>query len=88
MLNDLFELVQREHVSHFQLKGTPMPAEITPRPAETNAEWPCNPINQTSIMLIALGRVFHSSKASGATPAGALTRPHGKNFTSSREKNP
>ena len=26
----------------------------------------------------------HSSKASGATPAGALTRPHGGNFTHSR----
>ena len=30
----------------------------------------------------------HSSKASGATPAGALTRPHGGNFTHSRTKIP
>ena len=65
-----------------------MPAKITQRSAETNAGWPCNPINQTNIMLTALGRVFYSSEASGATPKGALTRPHGKNFTSSREKTP
>src|SRR6185503_4577061 len=30
----------------------------------------------------------NSSKASGATPAGALTRPHGGNFTHSRTKIP
>ena len=30
----------------------------------------------------------HSSKASGATPVGALTHPHGGNFTHSRTKSP
>ena len=30
----------------------------------------------------------HSSKASGATPAGALTHPHEKSFTNSRDKTP
>ena len=30
----------------------------------------------------------HSSKASGATPAGALTRPHEKSITNLRDKTP
>ena len=57
-LDELFELVHEGQRSPYQLKGMPMLAEIMPRPAETNAEWPYNPINHTNIMLIALGRVF------------------------------
>ena len=65
-----------------------MPAEIMPRPTETNADKPCYLVNCTNTMLIALGRVFPLLQDLGATPAGVLMRPHGKNFTNSRDKTP
>ena len=55
--------------------------------AEKDAGRP--PVRQPSgVMFVALGRVQHSSKASGATPAGALMCPHEGNFTHSRIKIP
>jgi hypothetical protein len=52
-------------------RALPRPADITPRLAETNASRTSSSTQKT------LEECTHSSKASGATPAGALARPHG-----------
>jgi hypothetical protein len=49
----------------------PRPAKTPPRPAETNASHDDDAAEKT------LKECTHSSKASGARPAGPLARPHG-----------
>jgi hypothetical protein len=49
----------------------PRPAETPPRPAEINASHDDDAAEKT------LKECTHSSKASGARPAGPLARPHG-----------
>jgi len=78
MLDEPFELVQRGQGPPYQLKGMPKPAEM-------NAEWLRHPIDHTNAILIALGRVLALLQGLGATPAGALTRPHGGYFTNSKD---
>ena len=47
------------------------------------------PSQSSNIMLIALGRVFPLLQGLGGYTRGcALTRPHGKSFTNSRDKTP
>ena len=65
-----------------------MPAEIMPRPAETNAEKPCYLVNRTNTMIITLGRVFPLLQGLGGYTRGCADAPHGKSFTNSRDKTP
>ena len=46
-----------------------------PRLAETNAEWPCCPINSTNVMFTALGRVFPLLQGLGGYTRGCTDAP-------------
>ena len=71
-----------------------MPAEIMPRPTETNAERPCYPVNRTNTMLIALGRVFpllqglggYTRRCADAPPQKELHKTRGTKPRVNRQK--
>ena len=66
----------------------PMPAEIMPWPAETNAEWPYYPINHTNTMLTALERVFPLLQGLGGYTRGYADAPPRKELHKFEGPNP
>ena len=66
----------------------PMPAEIMPRPAETNAEKPCYLVNRTNTMIITLGRVFPLLQGLGGYTRGCADAPPRKELHKLEEQNP
>ena len=66
----------------------PKLAEIMPRLAETNAEWPYYPINHTNTMLTALGRVFPLLQGLGGYTRGCADAPPRKELHKLEEQNP
>ena len=81
MLDEPFELVQRGQGPPYQLKGMP-------KPAETNAEWLRHPIDHTSALLIALGRVHALLQGLGGYTRWCADAPPRRKLHTFEELNP
>ena len=81
MLNEPFELVQRGKGPPYQLKGMP-------KPAKTNAQRLRHPIDHTSAILIALGRVLALLQGLGGYTRGCIDMPPQRIFHKFEGLNP